>query len=135
VELARKNLAKASLLERARLRRGNAIRLPYQNETMDAVFVSFTLEQFDTSGIQKVLHECKRVLCPGGRIVVVSVSQNTKGRSLLGVLRWAHELLPNLPNCRPILVQPALERAGFNITTALKRPRWIPVEITLGFKQ
>jgi hypothetical protein len=48
VRLAKKNLAGAGLLERARLRCGDAAQLPYARDTMDAVFMSFTLELFDT---------------------------------------------------------------------------------------
>ena len=55
-------LAKAGLLERARLRCGDAAQLPYADSSLNGVFLSFTLELFDTPEIPKVLRECKRVL-------------------------------------------------------------------------
>src|SRR5437870_12784161 len=55
VKLAKANLAKAGLLERARLRCGDAAQLPYADDTIDAVFMSFTLELFDTGEIPKLL--------------------------------------------------------------------------------
>ena len=70
LKLAKANLAMAGLLDRARLRCGDAEEMPYASDTMDAVFMSFTLELFDTPEIPKVLRECKRLLCPGGRVVV-----------------------------------------------------------------
>ncbi len=135
VKLARQNLAKARLLERANLRCGNAGKLPYAEASMDAVFMSFTLELFDTPEIPAVLGECKRVLRRGGRIVVVGMSKDGGHDPLIGVFEWAHKHFPNFLDCRPIYVREALAKAGFKITKALKKHMWIPVEIILGAKE
>jgi ubiquinone/menaquinone biosynthesis C-methylase UbiE len=134
LKLARANLAKAGLLDCARLRCGDAARLPYANGSLDAVFMSFTLELFDTSEIPKVLHGCRRVLRPGGRIVVVGMSKDAEHDPLIGVFEWAHKHFPNFLDCRPIYVREALETAGFGIQKAIKKHMWIPVEIVLGLK-
>jgi len=101
---------------------------------MDAVFMSFTLELFDTPEIPKVLSECKRVLKKAGRIVVVGMSKEGKHEPLIGVFEWAHKHFPNYIDCRPIYVRQALEKADFQILKALKKHMWIPVEIILGAK-
>ncbi|HTY61384.1 MAG TPA: STAS/SEC14 domain-containing protein [Acidobacteriota bacterium] len=134
VRLAKKDLAEAGLLEKARLRCGDAVRLPYAANTMDAVFMSFTLELFDTPEIPKVLSECRRVLKTDGRIVVVGMSKEGKHEPLIGVFEWAHKHFPNFIDCRPIFVRKALEKADFQIRKALKKHMWIPVEIILGAK-
>ena len=134
LKIAKATLAKARLLDRVRLRCGDAAQLPYADASMDAVFMSFTLELFDTPEIPKVLRECKRVLRPGGRIVVVGMSKDGGNDPLIGVFEWTHKHFPNFLDCRPIYVREALEKAGFKIQKALKKHMWIPVEIILGLK-
>lgn len=131
----RENLVKANMLKRTRLRRGDATLLPYRDELLDAVFMSFTLELFDTPEIPKVLQECNRVLRTGGRMVVVGMSKEGGSDPLTGVFEWAHKHFPNFIDCRPIYVRAALEQAGFRIARALAKHMWIPVEVVCGIKQ
>jgi ubiquinone/menaquinone biosynthesis C-methylase UbiE len=134
VELAQQRLANAGCLDRANLRRGDATQLPYDADSMDAVFMSFTLELFDTPEIPKVLCECHRVLRPGGRIVVVGMSKAGQHEPLVGIFEWTHIHFPHFLDCRPIFVREELLRAGFSITRDLRKHRWVPVEIVLGIK-
>jgi ubiquinone/menaquinone biosynthesis C-methylase UbiE len=134
VTLGKENLARAGLLGRGKLRSGDAAQLPYATASLDAVFMSFTLELFDTPEIPQVLRECRRVLRPGGRIVVVGMSKEGPGEPLISVFEWGHKHFPNFLDCRPIFVRAALEQAGFKIRKALKKHMWIPVEVILGIK-
>jgi ubiquinone/menaquinone biosynthesis C-methylase UbiE len=134
LKVAKANLANASLLDRSRLRCGDATQLPYTESSMNAVFMSFTLELFDSPEIPKVLGECLRVLRPGGRIVVVGMSKEAKHDPMIGAFEWTHEHFPNFLDCRPIYVREALVKAGFKIQNALIKHMWIPVEIVLGAK-
>jgi ubiquinone/menaquinone biosynthesis C-methylase UbiE len=134
LRLAKRNMADSGLLERARLRCGDAAHLPYPSNRMDAVFMSFTLELFDTPEIPLVLSECRRVLRTGGRIVVVGMSKKGRREPFLGLYEWTHKHFPNFIDCRPIYVEPALESAGFRIQKSMIRHMWVPVEIILGTK-
>ncbi len=59
---ARDLLDKKGLMDRVSLDCGDAGSLPYADDSMDGIFMCFTLELFDTPDIPKVLAECKRVL-------------------------------------------------------------------------
>jgi ubiquinone/menaquinone biosynthesis C-methylase UbiE len=134
LRLAKKNLTRAGLIGRCRLRCGDAAHLSYREDTMDAVFMSFTLELFDTPEIPLLLSECKRVLRPGGRIVVVGMSKEEARDRLVDVYEWTHKHFPNFVDCRPICVQTVLRESGFLIQKVLKKRMWVPVEIVLGLK-
>lgn len=106
--------------------------LPFRPAVMDAVFMSFTLELFDTAEITTVLAECKRVLEPGGRIVVVGMSKEGPGGLLVEAYEWSHRHFPNFVDCRPIFVARALEAAGFQVKEKTMQDMWLPVEVVLA---
>jgi SAM-dependent methyltransferase len=78
--------------------------LPDATNSMDAVFMSFTLELFDTAEIPRVLRECKWSLQQGGRMVVVGMSKDTKHDPLIGAFEWTHEHFPDFLDCRPMRI-------------------------------
>jgi ubiquinone/menaquinone biosynthesis C-methylase UbiE len=134
VQQTTRNLTAAGLLGCCDLRCGDASQLAFAEESMDAVFMSFALELFDTPDIPQVLCECRRVLRTGGRIVVVGMSREGPGELLVRVFERMHLVFPMFVDCRPIYVRRALEEAGFQINHALRKRMWIPVEIILGTK-
>ena len=131
---ALERLEKEGLLARAELSSGDATRLPYSDGSMDAVFMSFTLELFDTPEIPKVLAECKRVLRAAGRIGVVAITREGKESFAVDAYEWTHRHFPNLLDCRPIYARRALEDAGFSIKEAMITSMWVPVEIVVAEK-
>jgi ubiquinone/menaquinone biosynthesis C-methylase UbiE len=60
--VARKKIMKENLPDRLILVCGNAVFLPFKSGFFNAIFMSFTLELFDTQEIPVVLQECKRVI-------------------------------------------------------------------------
>jgi ubiquinone/menaquinone biosynthesis C-methylase UbiE len=60
--LARENVMKNNIAERLILVCGDAAYLHFKSDIFNSIFISFTLELFDTPEIPVVLQECKRVL-------------------------------------------------------------------------
>jgi demethylmenaquinone methyltransferase/2-methoxy-6-polyprenyl-1,4-benzoquinol methylase len=130
-----KLLEKEGLAGRVELHCGDAEQLPYDSESIDGVFTSFTLELFDTPELPKVLAEWRRVLKLGGRLVVVAVSKEGEQGLVVKAFEWTHKHFPNLMDCRPIYVRRAMEAAGFKIQDAKIDHMWVPVEMVLGIKE
>ncbi len=135
VKIAQKRLEKESLRQRSILLCSDAANLPFADRTINAVFMSFTLELFDTPEIPVVLTECYRVLHPEGRIVVAGLSKIGKQNAIKKAYEWTHRHFPNILNCRPIFVSKALKEAGFIIKSSKIVSMWMPVEIVLTVKQ
>ena len=112
----------------------DAEHMPYPDDSFDGIFTSFTLELFDTPAIPNVLAECRRVLRPGGRLVVVALSKEGKQGLMLKAYEWTHEHFPNLMDCRPIYVRRSIEAAGFDVTATEIEHMWVPVEIVHAIK-
>jgi len=131
--VARKKLAESGLAEKAHPLLGDAARLPYKDSVFDAVFMSYTLELFDTAEIPCVLDEIRRVLRPRGRVGVASLSREGGGSPMLRLYEWAHERWPKYADCRPIYVERSLRDAGFGIRSK-DVVRWfgLPNEIVVA---
>lgn len=134
-DVTQARVSKAGLSKRVELKRGDAVSLPFAADSFDAVFMSFTLELFDTPEIPTVLHECHRVLRNSGRICVVAMSKKGKAGLLMGIYEWAHRRFPRWVDCRPVFAQEALEDAGFRTADATDVSMWgLPVEVVVAKK-
>lgn len=116
--VTRSRIEKAGLTARVVLECGDAAQLPFDTGFFDSVFMSFTLELFDTPEIPIVLSQCRRVLRSDGRICVVAMSKKGKPNAITRLYEWFHEKLPQYVDCRPIYVQESLQSAGFHIVDA-----------------
>jgi ubiquinone/menaquinone biosynthesis C-methylase UbiE len=134
--VAGERLRKAGLADRVDLKAGDAAALPFDEDTLDALFLSFTLELFDTPEIPRVLGECRRVLRPQGRLCVVGMSKLGKPNLMTRLYDWSHAKFPNAVDCRPIYVQAETEAAGFRTVATQRHRMWgLPVEIIVANKQ
>ncbi|MFQ5712228.1 MAG: class I SAM-dependent methyltransferase [Candidatus Geothermarchaeales archaeon] len=133
LEVTKRRLDKAGLTDRVELYCGDAGSLPYGDGVFDAVFTSFTLELFDTPEIPRVLSEIKRVLKPGGRLGVASMSKEDGRSILLRLYEWVHRKWPKYVDCRPIYVEQSLKDAGYEIKSKEKiRLFGLPGEIIVA---
>ena len=135
VEITRKRLQRAGIMQRVELFCGDAAEIPFDDDKFDAVFSSFSLELFDTPEIPEVLGEISRVLKPHGRLGVVSMSKEGGDSLLTRLYEWCHLKFPVYADCRPIYVEKSLKEAGFKIRHKEKLSLFgLPGEIVVGEK-
>jgi len=124
IRQAAARLRRTGLADRAELLVGDASSIRCADASFDALFTAFTLELFDTPEIPLVLAECRRVLRPGGRVAVVSLSRAAPIGWPTRLYERLHDRFPAALDCRPIHARLALEAAGFEHLRSTVIPLW-----------
>lgn len=113
---------------------GDAAKLPFDDNTFDAILMSFVLELFDTPEIPEVLAEAKRVVKVGGRITVVALAKYPD-KLAVKVYEWFHDKMPSFVDCRPIKVDLALMDARLELCVLSQQEMWgLPVKVATAVK-
>lgn len=130
---AQHRLAESGLEQRVSLLLADGANAPFVANSFDAIFMSFTLELFDTPEIPHVLQQCRRLLQPRGRLGVVSLVKTEYPGLAERIYEWFHQKMPVAVDCRPIKAQESLRRAGFAIEQVVHESMWgLPVESILA---
>jgi ubiquinone/menaquinone biosynthesis C-methylase UbiE len=116
----------AGMLARARLRLGrlglanyglalaSAVDLPFPDASFDLVMNNYMFDLIDEQAWPGILGEFRRVLAPGGRLVLVNMTRGERFGS--GVYAALYRLSPSLMGgCRGVRLEAPLERAGFRV--------------------
>ncbi len=115
-----------------RLALGDAYALAFADATFDLVLNSYMFDLLPIADFVPVLREFQRVLRPGGRLVMVNMTQGT---------RWFNHFWeslyrlypPLMGGCRGITVEPFLRQAGFtNTRRAYLSEGTFPSEVVYG---
>jgi demethylmenaquinone methyltransferase/2-methoxy-6-polyprenyl-1,4-benzoquinol methylase len=131
--VARDRLQTKGLCERVGLCLADAARPPLARAAFDALFMSFTLELFDTPELPRVLAGCRALLRPGGRLGVVALTKYGDANLAVRLYEWVHRKAPAWVDCRPIPLRPLLDDAGFDVIKAAAGTMWgLPVETVIA---
>jgi ubiquinone/menaquinone biosynthesis C-methylase UbiE len=133
LRMANKKISRNGFSGKIILRLGDATNLPFEGTFFDAIFISFTLELFDSWEIPIVLRECNRVLVDHGRLCVVALKD--QNNMAVNIYKWFHSRLPILVDCCPINLSNVIEAAGFLPVDLRGSSMWgLPVEIVIARK-
>lgn len=120
------------------LREADARQLPFPDSMFDVLYNSYMLDLIPLKDMPVILSEFRRVLKPGGRLVLVNLSKKEgSGRTLWERLylrlpaRWRSYLLGG---CRPVLMEGPVKQAGFSEIRREFIPNVIPSEIIVARK-
>ncbi|MCX7021105.1 MAG: class I SAM-dependent methyltransferase [bacterium] len=132
LEKTRRRLAQSERGTRVELRPGDAMEVRLERGFFDAVFLTFTLDLFDTPDIPTLLSRCRDALRPGGRICIAAMDDDGKG-PLLRLYGLAHRRFPRAVDCRPIPVRRFIIEAGFRVEKNLRADVWgLPAAVVLA---
>lgn len=114
---------------------GDAARLPFRAGRFDRLFSAYMLDLIPLAEIPTVLAEFRRVLRPGGRLVLVSLTEGVTLASRLFVAGWklGYRLDPaRFGGCRPLQLAALLRDQGFGVERHVVVQRGFPSEILVG---
>ncbi len=144
VDLSPKMIARARRLATGagytnfELQETDARHLPFADDTFDVLFNSYMLDLIPLADLPVILGEFRRVLNPGGRLVLVNMSKANSDQRF-----WLERLYRRLPSslatyvlggCRPVLMQPLVEQAGFCEVQREFIQQVVPTEIVTAKK-
>ncbi len=113
---------------------GNAKHLPFNDNSFDVLYNSYMFDLIDQNEMAGIVSEFRRVLKPGGKLVLVNLSKNTE-RKIIYEEFYERGLLNFISgSCRPVLMGPFLRDAGFrNIERYYRKNRsWFFVNWMFG---
>ncbi len=107
---ARTRLSKSS--GNYELQIADAYSMPYEDSAFDLIVSNYFFDLLPREDFGRILAEFKRVLRPGGRVVITSWTPARKWYS--GIWDWLARTFPQaMAGCRPVVLEPAVRDAGF----------------------
>ena len=104
-----------------------------RDSSADAALCILKLEVLPPDRVPLALAELRRVLRPGGRLVVAAMVEGRRRHPAVRLYRWARTRYPMRVNGRPIHPRTLLVSAGFAIVDVAAASLWgLPVEVVLA---
>jgi demethylmenaquinone methyltransferase/2-methoxy-6-polyprenyl-1,4-benzoquinol methylase len=132
---ARRHLERTGLSGRVELVQGSALNLPFADESFDLLVNGYMLDLLPREEIPRALREFKRVLRPGGRLVLSNMTKGERGRERIWDWLYAHGIVLTA-NCRGVLAEPVLRDLGFaDIQREYLAQTTFPTEVVYARKE
>jgi ubiquinone/menaquinone biosynthesis C-methylase UbiE len=119
IDISEGMLAKArekltGVVDCVELKTGSAFAIPYADQTFDLLTNGYMFDLMPFDEMPKILAEFKRVLKPGGRLVLTNMTLGERfgSRIYQGIYRMAPAIMGG---CRGVRLVEPLEAAGFRI--------------------
>lgn len=114
--VAQQNLSAAGL-RHVHLSEMSASELHFPDASFDVLYNGYMLDLIPLAQMPVILNEFKRVLKPGGRLVLLNMSKPDAAHRTMRERIYGHlppqVLLYILGGCRPVLMQTLVQEAGF----------------------
>lgn len=112
LQKARSRLKKS--LSQVELKQASAFEIPYPGETFDLVTNGYMFDLMPVEMMPKILMEFRRVMKPGGRLVLVNMTEGERPGSHF--YQWIYQHSPRLMGgCRGVKMAGLLLQAGFQV--------------------
>jgi ubiquinone/menaquinone biosynthesis C-methylase UbiE len=130
-----KRLGRSGLADRVELIQGSALELPLADASFDLLVNGYMLDLLSRDDIPRALTEFKRVLRPGGRLVLSNMTKGAHRRHRIWDAAYARGL-QFTANCRGVLAAPALAELGFvEVSREYLTQMLFPTEIVTAHKE
>jgi ubiquinone/menaquinone biosynthesis C-methylase UbiE len=108
-----RRLAAEGMNHRVELLAGSGLELPLPDESFDLAVNGYMLDLLPRDDIPRALAELKRVLRPGGRLVLSNMTKAERRRERVWDWLYAKGIVLTA-NCRGVLAAPVLAELGFS---------------------
>ena len=112
--------------------------LPFVSNTFDRLYAAYVLDLLPIADIPGLTRDFCRVLKPGGRMVVIALTEGVDflSRLLVNVWKAAYDLSPVVcAGCRPLQLSHLVDQAGFKqIRSEVVVQLTVPSEILIATK-
>lgn len=92
--------------------------LPFSNGSFDRLYSAYTLDLIPSTDLLDMLTGFRRVLKPGGQMVLLSLTEGVSfaSRAFVSVWKTAYSVSPiSCGGCRPLVLTELVRKAGFTI--------------------